>query len=141
MALKEPESMNECCYFTNRKLGEKGKAIAWAFKQDCPKCGKAKMGKPVEKGKVKIRATEYVCPACNYTVEKTEYEETLTASVKYTCPECGKDGEIEAPFKRKNIQGVKTLRVQCKDCGANIDITKKMKKPKVKGQVVVDDDD
>ena len=49
MALKQPESMDECFYFTNRTLEEgKGRATAWVFKPDCPKCGKAKMGKPID---------------------------------------------------------------------------------------------
>ena len=67
-----PNSMEECVYFTRRAVGN-GKAVAWVFKEDCPECGKAKMGKPVNEktGKAKIRATEYVCPACNHTIEKT----------------------------------------------------------------------
>lgn len=134
MPLEMPNSMSECIYFTNRKLGEKGNAICWVAKQDCPKCKKAKMGKPVEKGKVKIRAKEYVCPACNYTAEKTAYEETLTASIQYTCPACQKQGEAQIPFKRKKVEGVDTLRAKCQFCSANIDITKKMKVIKKKGK-------
>jgi len=60
------------------------------------------------------------------TVEKKEYEETLAAEAKYTCPHCGNQGESTAPFKRKKIKGVDTLRIQCQHCGGNIDITKKM---------------
>lgn len=139
MALKEPESMEEIVYFTNRTIGE-GKAMTWVFKKECPKCGKAKMGKPKdEKGKVAIRAKEYICPACNYTVEKTEYEESLDCNVKYTCPSCKFEGEKVVPFKRKNINGVPTIRIQCGKCNANIDITKKMKAAKKKGEAVDDD--
>lgn len=133
MAYKKPESMEECVYFSNRDIG-KGTAMVWVFKQDCPKCHKAKMGKPKDDktGKVKIRAKEYVCPECGYTIEKKEYEESLTAYCAYTCPECGEIDETEAPFKRKNIGGVPTLRFICRTCGAKIDITKKMKEKKKK---------
>ena len=128
-----PDSMEKLIYWTNRTIGE-GKAACWVYKQDCPKCGKAKMGKPVDgkTGKVKIRAKEYVCPGCGYTVEKSEYEDTLEAEVDYTCPHCKKHGGVRAPFIRKNIKGVKTLRVNCESCGGDIDITKKMKVPKKK---------
>ncbi|MFH1510346.1 MAG: hypothetical protein ABIF10_01540 [Candidatus Woesearchaeota archaeon] len=128
MTLIEPKGIDECVYFTNRTIGN-GKATAWVMKQKCPKCAKALMGKPVDsKGKVKIRAKEYQCPECKHTLEKQEYEETLTASVKYICPACGFAGETEVPFKRKKIEGVDTLRLKCAECGGNIDITKKMKK-------------
>jgi predicted RNA-binding Zn-ribbon protein involved in translation (DUF1610 family) len=126
--VKFPDSMDELVYFTRRSLGEKGKAVAWVRKQKCPKCGKSLMGKPKDKtGKVLIRAKEYSCPSCGYTAEKKEYEESLTAEVQYTCPACGSSGEAEAPFKRKKIEGVDTLRVKCGKCSGNIDITKKMK--------------
>jgi uncharacterized CHY-type Zn-finger protein len=139
--MKMPNSVEECVYFTNRTLGE-GKAMCWVFKQNCPKCKKSLMGKPKDSktGKAMIRAKEYVCPSCKYTVEKTEYEETLTASIMYTCPACRNKGEIEAPFKRKSIEGVKTLRVNCQKCKANIDITKKMKDPKKKNKEDIDDE-
>ena len=128
MELKEPESTDECVYFTRRQIGDSGNAMVWVFKQNCPKCDKALMGKPKdEKGKVKIRAKEYVCPECGHTVEKKEYEESLTANAKYTCPSCGHQGAVQVPFKRKSIEGVQTLRFQCEQCNANIDVTKKMK--------------
>ncbi|MFH1849637.1 MAG: hypothetical protein ABH879_05610 [archaeon] len=122
----EPESMDEIVYFTRRAIGD-GCAVSWVYRQECPVCKAAKMGKPVVKGKVKIRSDEYVCPACGHTVEKKEYEESLNAQINYTCPECRKEGSSEVPFKRKSIKGVQTLRCQCEHCGANIDITKKMK--------------
>ncbi len=134
--MKEPQSTDECVYYTRRSLGE-GSVVAWAYKQDCPKCGKAKMGKPVEKGKVKIRAKAYVCPACQYTVEKEEHEGQLTAEAVYTCPHCKKKGETAALFKRKKTKifdeetgkkvTVELLRFTCTSCGGNIDVTKKMK--------------
>jgi predicted RNA-binding Zn-ribbon protein involved in translation (DUF1610 family) len=132
MTLKQPESMDEIIYFTNRSLdGGKGNAKVWVFKQDCPKCGKALMGKPIgPNGKVKIRAKEYECPECKHALEKVEYEESLVANAEYECPSCGKSGETQGPFKRKNIEGVQTLRLQCQSCQGNIDITKKMKEKK-----------
>src|SRR5210317_1196114 len=102
--------MEECFYFTNRSLEDgKGSAMAWVFKPDCPECGKAKMGKPVDSktGKVKVRAKEYVCPECNHTVDKLDFEATLTMNVKYTCPYCGKEGEGTTDYKLKTYKGVK----------------------------------
>ena len=125
--LKKPESMDECVYFTQRDVG-KGEATVWVLKEQCPKCRKAQMGKPRDaKGKVKTRATEYVCPSCKYAVAKQAYEDSLTASAEYKCPSCGSEGEAQIPFKRKNIEGIPTLRFQCTACRASIDITKKMK--------------
>ncbi|MFH1174559.1 MAG: hypothetical protein V1725_05455 [archaeon] len=137
-----PKSVDECVYFTNRFMGN-GLTKCWVFKQDCPKCKKAKMSKPIVAGKVAIRAKEYVCPACKYTVDKSAYEETLLACISYTCPACNATGEMEVPFKRKSINGVKTLRVFCRKCNAPIDITKKMKemKDKKKGKADVDPKD
>jgi len=130
--LKKPESMEELVYMTNRDIGDDGSARCWVFKEQCDKCGKGPMGKPVDPKtkKVKVRAKEYVCPDCGNTVEKTEYEDTLTANVDYTCPECKHEGEIQVPFIRKKIKGVVTLRVNCEECKADIDITKKMKEKK-----------
>jgi len=120
--------MKELIYFTQRQVG-KGDVRAWVFKGPCPKCGKGLMGKPVDEktGKAKIRAKEYVCPECKYTVEKTEHEETLECCIRYTCPECGNKDDTTAPFKRKTFQGIKAVVFQCGKCKANIPITKKMK--------------
>ncbi len=138
MALKYPESMDECVYFTRRAV-DSGKAMAWVFKELCPKCKKSMLGKPVEKGKVKIRAKEYVCPACDHTVEKQVYEDTLTANIAYTCPKCAFAGETQIPYKRKLHQGVKALVFECQKCKTRIPITKKMKT--VGGQDVEDDEE
>lgn len=132
MALELPESMDELVYWTNRTIGD-GKVTCWVERQECPKCHKALMGKPRgDNGKIKVRAKEYVCPECGNTAEKQEYEDTLTASCIYTCPECKKKGDVQVPFQRKSIQGVQTLRINCEFCNANIDITKKMKEKKGK---------
>lgn len=136
MALKFPSSVEECVYFT-RRLIKDGKVVAWVFKELCPKCKKSLMGKPKEKGKVKIRAKKYVCESCSYTLPKEEYKNTLTTNVQYTCPHCKHEGEIQVPFKRRKMQvfdeeeqkkiTAEVVRFQCQKCGQNIDITKKMK--------------
>lgn len=138
MALRFPDSMDECIYFTRRNI-DSGKAVAWVFKEKCPKCKKALMGKPKDEktGKVKIRAKEYVCPACGYTVEKGEYEDTLTVNIQYTCPHCENEGETQESFKRKKVRvfdeaeqkkkSIDAIKFQCSKCGKDILITKKMK--------------
>jgi len=128
MSLRFPESMDECVYFTRRKINE-GSAVAWVFREECPSCHKALMSKPKDEktGKPKIRASEYVCPECGHIVEKQEYEETLTANIQYTCPECKHAGEIQVPFKRKSYKGAKAIVFQCDKCEAKIAVTKKMK--------------
>ena len=140
MALQLPDSMDDILYFTNRSI-DSGKAIVWVPKQQCPKCKKAKMGKPAEDGHVKIRAKEYVCPECKYTVEKDQYEETLTCSIKYTCPHCEFSGEATAPYKRKSFMGVPAIIFQCGKCDQKIGITKKMKEVKGKKPKENADDD
>ena len=132
--MKVPESMEECLYFTNRFLGENGQVTAWVYRKGCPKCKKAKMGKPVDSktGRPKTRAKEYTCPECNFTEEKAEHEASLTIEAKYTCPECGKDGESTGVYVRKTYQGVKSYLVECQHCNEKIPITKKLKVPKKK---------
>jgi len=136
--VKEPESMDELIYFTKRAVGD-GYVKGWVYKEMCPSCGKGLMGKPVDRktGKVKIRAKDYVCPECNHTVEKEEYEETLTCEAKYTCPKCKFEGETENPFKWKNAKifnveeqkdkAAKAITFNCEKCSEKIAITKKMK--------------
>lgn len=134
MALTHPTSMEQCVYFTNRKLENDGKAKAWAYRIDCPECGKAKMGKPVnpKTGRPRPRALEYVCPACGFIESKAEHEEKLTVEVAYTCPHCQKEGEGTSPYKRKSFQGVQAFIIECEHCNGKIGITKKMKAPKPK---------
>ncbi len=140
MALRQPESVQECVYFTRRAV-DKGFVMCWVFKEKCPKCGKAEMGKPKGKdGKVKIRAKEYVCPECNHTVEKGEYEDTLTANIAYTCPHCSNKAETQTPFKRKSFEGVKAIVFQCDKCKQKIPITKKLKAVAKKEEEVPDED-
>ncbi len=126
--LKRPEGMNEVVYFTRRTLGDKGKIMAWALKKTCDKCSNALMGKPVEKGKVKIRAKEYVCPSCGNVEEKLEHEKKLEVSVDYTCPHCEHKGEATTPYQRKTFKGAKSFIFNCGNCQEKIGISKKMKK-------------
>jgi len=139
MALKQPQSTNECIYFTRRTLEPRGRIMAWTFKAECPKCKKEMMGKPVEKGKVKIRAKEYVCPSCNFTETKEVHEAKLTCSIEYECCYCGKAGETTAPYKRKSFEGVPAIIFSCESCGKKIGITKKMKAGKKKKNEPDDD--
>jgi len=130
MALKQPESTSECLYFTRRELDNNGFIMAWVFKKKCPKCNKTIMGKPVEKGKVKIRAKEYICPNCNFTEQKDEHESSLMVNVIYTCPYCGNKGEATTIFKRKNLDGIPSYIFECDKCKKKIGITKKLKEKK-----------
>jgi len=139
MGVTEPSSMEGLVYFTRRKLGEAGRATAWVYKEDCPKCKKEKMGKPVDPKtkKVKSRSKEYVCKACGYTIAKDVHEPTLTMEAKYTCPHCKKEGEASGPFVRKSVKifnvqkqkkvSTKAVRLKCQHCDGDIDITQKMK--------------
>lgn len=129
MPLKIPDSMDELVYFSRRTLADdKGKAFAWVRKAKCPKCKKGLMGKPVEKGKVKVRASEYVCPACKYSEEKKAHEANLVADIIYDCPfpKCQKHGETTVPFARKAFYGKKAIVFACASCGEKLGITKKL---------------
>jgi len=133
MAFELPNSMDECLYFTRRTLDNDGKIIAWVEKKECSECGKAKMGKPVgDNGKVKIRAKEYVCPGCGFKQDKKEHEESCEVKIIYTCPHCGNQGEITAPYVRKSFEGVKAVVFECQKCNKKIGITKKMAEGKKK---------
>ncbi|HLD72876.1 MAG TPA: hypothetical protein VJA23_04785 [Candidatus Nanoarchaeia archaeon] len=127
MPLKMPNSMEECLYFTNRSIGE-GKVSAWVYRKPCPKCKKAKMGKPVgDKGSIKIRADKYVCPSCSYEEDKATHEASLKLEAIYTCPKCKKEGESVAEYKRKKYKGVDSFIVECGHCHEIIPLTKKLK--------------
>jgi predicted RNA-binding Zn-ribbon protein involved in translation (DUF1610 family) len=132
MSFKIPDSMDECLYFTRRTLNNDGRVMAWVERKDCISCGKAKMGKPVDKGKIKIRATEYICPACGASEEKKAHEESCTVKIIYTCPYCKNQGETTAPYKRKKFEGVDAVIFECQKCSEKIGITKKMADPKKK---------
>ena len=126
---EEPESMENLLYFTNRS-SDKESIKAWVHKTSCPKCGRGLMGKPVEKGKIKIRSNEYVCSSCGYSENKEEHEAKLHLDIKYTCPYCGKEGDANTEYKKKNFDGVPSYVFSCGYCGKKIGISKKMKKKK-----------
>ena len=136
MPLKEPQSMDECVYFSNRILGEKGKARVWVFREKCPKCNEGLMGKPLDAktGRPKIRTKEFQCPKCKYSLPQEEYEDSLNANIQYTCPHCQNKDELQISFKRQKVRienpetGKKktkqAIRFQCSKCSKNIDIIK-----------------
>ncbi len=130
MAYDIPETIDSLSYFSRRKLYmDKGPVIAWVDKLQCPKCKKALMGKPVEKGKVKVRATIYVCPGCSYTEQKPEHEAKLSAKIIYECPFCKHKDETTAPFARKSWYGKKAIVFVCTGCKEKLGVTKKLSTP------------
>lgn len=131
MSLRMPESTNECIYFTRRAF-DNGRIIAWVYRKECPECGKAKVGKPLDPKtkKPKIRADTYECPECGFSKPKQEYEESLTIEIIYTCPYCGHSGEATTEYKRKSWERVKAYVFICEGCEKKIGITKKMKEKK-----------
>lgn len=128
--LQEPESMDECLYFSNRNI-DTGKAMAWVYRPECPSCKKGRLGKPVKKnGKVDKKAEHFECPECKHQMSNEESENLLRVEVKYTCPFCGKPGEATTEYKRKVWKGVPAYVFECSSCHENIGITKKLKDPK-----------
>jgi len=132
MAFEIPDTMEKCIYFTRRTLENDGRLIAWVERMPCPKCKKGTMGKPREKGKVKIRSSIYECPECNYQEDKKTHEESCEVKVIYTCPYCKHKGETTTPYKRKKLDGVDSYIFECQGCKKKIGITKKMKEKKEK---------
>ncbi len=130
MALKRPESMDECFYFSNRIIGE-GKAMAWVLRPNCPKCQKGLLGKPIKKnGKVDKKAEHFECQLCKHQETEESLSNILVVSVDYVCPKCKNAGETTTPFKRKKFQGVSALVFSCQKCNELIPITKKLKEIK-----------
>ncbi len=124
--MKQPESVDECLYFTRRKFEPKGGAVAWVFRKQCPKCKEGLMKKP------KKTSPTYDCPKCGYAEPKKEHEETAELNIEYECPKCGHKGETTVEYKRRTWQGVKAYVFKCEECGEKIGLTKKMKEPKKK---------
>ena len=131
MTLKKPESMDECIYFTNRTF-DSGRAMAWVFRKECPKC-KGVMGKPQKKGgKIDKKADHYVCYSCGYTESNEQVENSLVINVEYKCPHCGNEGETTTEYRRKSFEGVPSYVFECQKCHKKIGLTKKLKEPKKK---------
>ena len=127
---KSEEDIAKLVYYTQRSLDERGKVTAWVYRQCCPRCGKALMGKPMAKGKVKVRARDYLCPACGYAEEAKSYESKLLVNIDYACQNCGHEGAARVPFVRKRIKGVPAIAFSCESCGAQLLITKLKAKEK-----------
>lgn len=142
MPLKKPESVEECVYFTNRII-DSGRAMAWVFRKQCPKCKKGIMGKPQKKGgKVDKKADHYVCYSCGYQESNEQVESSLMINIEYKCPHCGNEGETISEYRRKSFQGVQSYIFECDKCRQKIPITKKLKEPKKKkGQEGADTDE
>jgi len=126
--------MDELVYWTSRKVDGKGNIKAWARRGICPECNKGTMGKPKDPktGKPKVRSLVYVCDNCSHEIVKSEYEDTLSCEILYTCPYCNHKDETVVPYKRKKFKGVDSIVFVCGGCNEKIPITKKMKAPKVK---------
>ncbi len=141
MPLKNPQSAEECIYFTNRTIGD-GRATAWVFRKECPKCKKGIMGKPLKKnGKIDKKADNYVCYSCNYSESNEQVENSLIINVDYKCPQCGNESEAITEYKRKSFEGVQSYVFECGKCHKTIGLTKKLKEPKKKRKEETADSD
>jgi predicted RNA-binding Zn-ribbon protein involved in translation (DUF1610 family) len=127
MALKKPSSMEECIYFTNRTI-DSGRAMAWVFRKQCPKCDKGIMGK------VDKKADHYVCYSCGYVESNDEVEKNRMLNVEYKCPHCTNEGETTSKYKRKVFEGIPSYVFECQKCHKKIGLTKKLKDTKKKGK-------
>src|SRR3989338_5837042 len=144
MMLKKPSSVEECVYFTNRTIelpaslragsqAGSGRAMAWGFRKECPKCKKGIMGKPQKKnGKLDKKAENYVCYSCGYQESNDKVENSLTLNVEYKCPHCGNEGETTSEYKRKTFEGVPSKGFECQKCKKKIGLAKKLKESKKK---------
>ena len=116
MVLKKPKSVEECVYFTNRII-DSGRAMAWVFRKECPKCKKGIMGKPQKKnGKIDKKADHYVCYSCGYQESNEQVENSLLINVEYKCPHCGNEGETTSEYRRKMFEGVPSYVFECQKC-------------------------
>ena len=126
--------MEECIYFTNRIMGS-GRAMAWVFRKECPKCKKGIMGKPQKKGgKLDKKADHYVCYSCGYSEGNDDVENSLLINVEYKCPHCANEAETTTQYQRKTFEGVPSYVFECQKCHKKIGITKKLKESKKKKQ-------
>ncbi|MAG91084.1 hypothetical protein CMO83_00235 [Candidatus Woesearchaeota archaeon] len=132
MALKKPNSMEECVYFTNRTI-DSGRAMAWVFKKSCPKCKEGLLCKPAKKdGKPDKKADHFDCNKCGHSESNEDVEKDLIVNVDYKCPYCGNEGEAQTEYIRKSFKGAKAFVFACGKCSQKIGITKKLKEIKKK---------
>lgn len=133
MELEKPNSVEECIYFTNRIIGD-GRATAWVFRKECPKCKKDELRKPSTKsGKPDKKSPIFVCKSCRYEEKNEDVEKDLIINVEYKCPHCGNESETTAEYKRKSFEGVQSYVFECGKCSKKIGLTKKLKETKKKG--------
>ena len=126
MALKDPKSMEDCFYFTRRKL-EKGSIVAWVLKPIGPHGGLLQRPLNPKSGKVMKKSEVYVERGTDYEVPCKEIDPTLKVQIRYECPECAKAGETTAPYVWKTYKGAKSIIFYCNDCEAKLGISKKLK--------------
>lgn len=127
-----PQSMDELLYFSNRRMPDGIRIIAWVDKVSCPECSKATMGKPVDPktGKVKVRSAVYQCPGCGFEEPKAAHEKRLVMQVRYT-DETGKNWKAaQAPYQLKTWKGMKSYVFMNEFTGEKMGVTKRLKMKK-----------
>ena len=108
MELKKPTSMEDCIYFTNRTI-DSGRAMAWVFRKECPKCKNDVLKKPSTKsGKPDKKSPIYGCKSCRYEEKNEDTEKDLVLNIEYKCPHCGNEGETTTDYRRKSFQGIQS---------------------------------
>ncbi|MFT4250264.1 MAG: hypothetical protein ACMXYD_02805 [Candidatus Woesearchaeota archaeon] len=129
-----PDSMDDLLYFTNRKLPDGTKIIAYVERKTCPECGKAQMGKPINEktGRPKIRSPIYTCPECGYEEKKQAHEDSCEVTIQYTNPEGTEMKTTTASYKRKTWKGMKAIVFHNDFLDERYGITNRMKTKKDK---------
>lgn len=124
-----PESMDDLLYFTNRKLPDGTRIIAWVERQTCAECGEADMGKPINEktGKPKIRSSKYVCPECGHEEPKKQHEENCDIQIQYTNPEGTEKKTTTTKYKRRTWHGMKAFVFHNEFTDERFGITKRLK--------------
>ncbi len=127
-----PEHMDDLLYFTNRKLSDGTKILAYVHKKSCPECDNALMGKPInpKTKKIQIRAKEYVCPNCGYEEEKLTHENTLQLEIQYTNPQQTEKKTTHTAYKRKTYKGIPSFVFLNEFTQEKCAITKRLKAKK-----------
>lgn len=121
MALEKPTNPKDLRFFTRKTVGS-GKAMLWVFNPRCSKCKDGYLAVPYDEstGRFKSRAKTVKCNKCGAEAPKTELKEAeAIVNVAYTCPFCGKEGELQAPFKRT---AKKAFKFRCIFCGKEIKV-------------------
>jgi predicted RNA-binding Zn-ribbon protein involved in translation (DUF1610 family) len=129
-----PDSIDDILNFTNRKLPDGTKIVAYVPRQICPECKKADMGKPINEktGRPKIRSKTYECPECGYEEPKQSHEDSCEVIVQYTNPEGTELKKTTASYERKTWRGMKSIIFHNEFLDERFGITKRMKTKKDK---------